>query len=190
MRLPQLALAAEQINSNSESYVVLATDAGLLLRTGLVWSDGDQPDSGTGAIIGQALRQAQHAVLTNPELSVAIEIDAGRHPLDEYDGLTGNWQRRNTEATLTMMKQHAALMTVAAQHALISAPGCAAAVRFDWDRRHLDIWTSFHLPSGATLSDEDQALFERQVKDVSGQVLATLRQQEEVFHVQGIARAN
>ena len=61
-------------------------------------------------------------------------------------------------------------MCVAAQTALVSAPGCAAAVRFDWDRRELAIWVTLYLPSGITLSNSGRALFERRAETVVEQV--------------------
>lgn len=88
------------------------------------------------------------------------------------------------------MKHQALLTSVAAQTALASAPGCASAVRFDWDRRHLAIWASLYLASGITLSNSGRALFERRAEAVVEKVLAILRQQEKAFREPGNALAN
>ena len=205
-RLPLFAIAAEAINCVAESYVVLATESGLLLRTGLVWDDGRQSSIDPKRIIDKALEQARQEVLDTPELASTIHLDTSRHrylaldvvgesPLNN-DPRAGNaeqtssWQHWNLCNALSVMKPQANLMSVAAQAALVSAPGWAAAIRFDWDRRHLAIWATLYLPSGITLSNSGRALFERRAEAVVEQMLSILRQQEEAFRESGNALAN
>ena len=202
-RLPLFAIAAEAINCAAESFVVLATENGLVLRTGLAWDGGHQSNIDPKNIIDKALEQARQAVLDTPELALAIHLDKGRH---QYVALnvvgasqlnndlragnadqTSSWQHWNLGNALSVMKPQAILMRVAAQTALVSAPGCAAAVRFDWDRRHLAIWASLCLPSGVTLSNRGRALFERRAETVVEQVLTVLRRQEnntKILHIE------
>lgn len=205
-RLPLFAIAVEAINCAAESFVVLATENGLLLRTGLVWDDNRRSSSDPKSIVDKALEQARKAVLDTPELALAVHLDTGRHQCVALDVAgecslnnnlwTGNadqsssWQHWNLGNSLSVMKHQAILMRVAAQTALVSALGCAAAVRFDWDRRHLVVWASLCLPSGVTLSNSSRALFERRAETVVEQVLTILRQQEEIFREPGNALAN
>lgn len=205
-RLPLFAIAAEAINCSAERFVVLATENELLLRTGLVWDDGRQSTIDPKSIIDKALDQARQAVLDTPELASAVHLNTGRHQYVALDApgesplnndpragdadQTSSWQRWNLGNTLSVMKPQAILMCVATQAALVSAPGCAAAVRFDWDCRHLAIWASLYLPSGITLSNSGRALFERQAETVVEQVLSKLRQQEEAFREPGNALAH
>lgn len=192
-RLPLFAIAAEAINFQAESFVVLATENGLLLRTGLVWDDGRQSSIDPKCIIDKALEQARQAVLDTPGLVSAVHFDISRHqylaldvagkecsPNNESRAVNGNqasnWLSWKFRSTFSVMKRQALLMSVAAQTALASAPGCAAAVRFDWDRRHLAVWASLYLPSGNTLSTSGRALFERRAEAVVEQVLTILRQ--------------
>ncbi|MBL8430768.1 MAG: hypothetical protein JNJ95_12925 [Dechloromonas sp.] len=206
-RLPLFAIAAEAINCAAESFVVMATETGLLLRTGLVWDDGRQSSIDPRSIMDKALDQARQAVLDTPELISAIHFDICRHqylaldlagkecsPNNEPRAVNGehtsNWLSWKFGSTLSVMKHQALLMSVAAQTALASAPGCAAAVRFDWDRRQLAIWVSLYLPSGITLSNSGRALFERRAETVVEQVLTKLRLQDEAFRQPGNALAN
>lgn len=206
-RLPLFAIAAEAINCAAESFVVLATETGLLLRTGLVWDDGRQSSIDPKSIMDKALGQAQRAVLDTPELMSAIHFDICRHQYlalggagkecssnNELCAVNGDhassWLSWKLGSTLSVMKHQALLMSVAAQTALASAPGCAAAVRFDWDRRHLAIWASLYLASGITLSNSGRTLFECRAKTVAEQVLTILRQQEKAFREPGNALAN
>lgn len=78
-RLPLFAIAAEAINCAAESFVALATENGLLLRTGLVWNDGRQSNIDPRSIIDKALDQARQAVLGTPELMSAIHFENYRH---------------------------------------------------------------------------------------------------------------
>lgn len=204
--LPLFAIAAEAINCAAESFMVLATENGLLLRTGLVSDDGRQSSIDPKCIIDKALDQARKAVLDTPELASAVHLDTGRQQylaLDVVGGSplnndllagdadqTSSWQRWNLGNTLSVMKPQAILMCVAAQTALISAPGCAAAVRFDWDRRQLTIWVTLYLPSGITLSNSGRALFERRAVTVVEQVLTKLQLQDEAFRQPDNALAN
>lgn len=204
--LPLFAIAAEAINFAAESFMVLATENGLLLRTGLVWDDGSQSSIDPKSIIDKALNQARQAVLDTPELASAVHFDTGRHQylaLDVVGGSplnngllagdadqTSSWQRWNLGNTLSVMKPQAILMCNAAQAALVSAPGCAAAVRFDWDRRQLSIWVTLYLPSGISLSNSGRAFFESRAEAVIEQVLTILRQQEKAFRKPGNALAN
>ena len=205
-RLPLFAITAEAINCVAESYVVLATENGLLLRTGLVWDDGRQSNIDPKSIIDRALEQARQAVRDTPELASAVHLDTGRHQYVALDVVgesplsndlragnayqTPSWQHWNLSNALSVMNHQAILMSVAAQTALASAPGCTAAVRFDWDRRHLAIWASLHFPSGITLSNSGRALFERRAEAVAEQVFTILRQQEEAFREPDNALAN
>ncbi len=206
-RLPLFAIAAEAINCAAESFMVLAHDSGLLLRTGLVWDDGCKSSIDPKSIIDKALEQARKAVLDTPNLASAIHFDTcrdqylalgavGKECLSNYDQRAVNddhvssWLRWNHGSTLSVMKRQAILMSVAAQSALVSAPGCAATVRSDWDRRHLAIWANLCFPSGIMLSNSGRALFERRAETVVEHVLTILRQQEEVFREPGNALAN
>lgn len=206
-RLPSFAIAAEAINCAAESFVVLARENGLLLRTGLVWDDGRESSIDPKSIIDKALGQARHAVLDTPELIAAIHFDICRHqylvlnvagkecsPNNDPRAVSGDqksdWLSWKLGSTLSVMKHQALLMSVAAQTALVSAPGCAAAVRFDWDRRHLAIWANLNVPSGITLSNSGRALFERRAEAVVEQVLTILRQQEKAFREPGNALSN
>jgi hypothetical protein len=191
--LPLFAIAAETINCAAESFVTLATETGLLLRTGLVWDYGRQSSIDPRSIIDKALDQARQAVLDTPELASAVHLDTGRHQYLALDFVgespqnndppagntdqTSSWQHWNLGNGLSVMKPQAILMSVAAQTALVSVPGCVAAVRFDWDRRRLAIWASLHSPSGITLSNSGRALFERRAETVVEQVSTILRQQ-------------
>ncbi len=205
-KLPLFAIAAEALNCTAESFVVLATENGLLLRTGLVWDDGRQSSIDPKSIIDKALEHARQAVLNTPELASAVHLDTCRHqylaldvvgesPLnndpraDDAD-LTSSWRHWNLGNALSVMKHQAIPMCVAAQTALISAPGCAAAVRFDWDRRHLAIWANLYLASDIALSNSGRALFERRAEAVVEQVLTILRQQNKAFREPGNALAN
>lgn len=192
--LPLFAIAAEAINCAAERFLVLATENGLLIRTGLVWDDGRQSSIDPKSTIDKALEHARQAVLDTPELASAVHLDTGRHqylaldvvgesPLNDDPRAgsadqTSSWQHWNLCSALSVIKPQAILVSVAAQTALVSAPGCAAAVRFDWDRRHLAIWASLCLPSGVTLSNRGRALFERRAETVVEQVLTVLRRQE------------
>ena len=206
-RLPLFAIAAEAINCVAESFVVLATENGLLLRAGLVWDDGRQSSIDPKSIIDMALDQARQAVLGTPEFMSAIHFENYTHQYLALDvagkqcssnneartvegDQTSNWLSWKLGSTLYVMKHQALLMSVAAQTALASAPGCAATVRFDWDRRHLVIWANLYLPSGITLSNSGCALFERRAETVVEQVLTILRQQDEAFRQPGNALAN
>lgn len=186
-RLPLFAIAAEAINCAADRLVVLATENRLLLRTGLVWDDGRQSSIDSKNITDMALEQVQQAVLDTPDLASAIHLDTcqyqylalgmvGKECLSNNertvnDDPTSRWLRWNLASTLSVMKHQALWMSVAAQTALAAVPGCAATVRFDWDRRHLAIWASLHLPSGITLSNSGRALFERRAEAVVEQVL-------------------
>lgn len=206
-RLPLFAIPAEAINCAADSFVVLATVDGLLLRTGLVWDDGRQSSIDPKSIIDMALDQARQAVLGTPELMSAIHFENYLHQYLALDvagkqcssnnepravngDQTSNSQSLKLGSTLLVMKHQALLMGAATQAALVSAPGCAASVRFDWDRRHLAIWANLHLPSGITLSNSGRTLFERRAKTVAEQVLTILRQQEKAFREPGNALAN
>lgn len=206
-RLPLFTIAAEAINCSAESFVVLATETGLLLRTGLVRDDGRQSSIDPKSIMDKALDQAQRAVLDTPELMSAIHFDICRHQYlalggagkecssnNELCAVNGDhassWLSWKLGSTLSVMKHQAFLMSVVAQTALASAPGCAAAVQFDWDRRHLAIWASLYLPSGVTLSNSGRALFEHRAETVVEQVLTILRQQDDAFCEPGNALAN
>ena len=206
-RLPSFAIAAETINCAAESFVVLATESGLLLRTGLVWDDGRQSSIDPKCIIDNALEQARQAVLDTPELIPAVHFDFCRHQYLALGGAgkecssnneartvegdqTSKWLYWKLGSALYVMKHQALLMSVAAQTALASAPGCAATVRFDWDRRHLAIWANLYLPSGITLSNGGRALFERRAEAVVEHVLTMFRRQEEAFCEPGNALAN
>lgn len=202
-RLPLFAIAAEAINCAAESYVVLATENGLLLRTSLVWDDGRQSRIDPKSIINKALEQARQAVLDTPELASAVHLDTGRHQYLALDAVgesslnnnlragnadqSSSWKHWNLGNALSVMKQQTILTSVAAQTALVSAPGCAATMRFDWDRRRLEIWASLYLPSGITLSKSGRTLFEHKAETVFEGVLKVLRQQEKAFNESGKA---
>ncbi len=205
-RLPLFAIAAEAINCAADSFVVLATVNGLLLRTGLVWDDGRQSSIDPKSIIDMALDQARQAVLGTPELMSAIHFENYLHQFLALDvagkqcspnndpravngDQTSNWLSWKLGSTLSVMKDQALLMSVAAQTALASASGCAAAVRFDWDRRHFAIWANLYLASDIALSNSGRALFERRAEAVVEQVLTILRQQEKAFREPGNALA-
>ena len=96
-RLPLFAIAAEAINCAAESFVVLATENGLLLRTGLVWDDGHQSSIDPKSIIDKALEQARQAVLDTPELVSAIHFDICRHQYLALD-VAGKNARLNNDA--------------------------------------------------------------------------------------------
>ncbi len=196
-RLPLFAIAAEAINCAAESYVVLATENGLLLRTGLVWDDGRQSSISPKSIIDQALAHARQAILDDPDLASAVHLDTSRHQyltLNEVgkSSLNNDLRAGNADQTsrwqycwnlgdaLSVMKHQAILTSVAAQTALVSAPGCAATVRFDWDRRRLAIWASLYLPTGSTLSNSGRTLLVHQAETVFNKVLKVLRQQEKL----------